>query len=65
METKKALIIIDIQNGNFEGGANPSIGSLEASINAKTILNDFKIKSQPAIHIKHKPNEQTDFSENF
>ena len=32
MEIKKALIIIDIQNDYFEGGANPLIGSIEASI---------------------------------
>jgi len=53
METKRALIIIDIQNDYFEGGANPLTGSLEASINAKTLLNDFRKKSLPVIHIQH------------
>ena len=53
MDTKKALIIIDIQNDYFEEGANPLIGSLEASINAKNLLNDFREKSLPVVHIQH------------
>ena len=53
MERRKALIIIDIQNDYFEGGANPLSGSLEASINAKTLLKDFREKSLPVIHIQH------------
>ncbi|MDR1739852.1 MAG: cysteine hydrolase [Bacteroidales bacterium] len=53
MKTKKALMIIDIQNDYFEGGANPLTGSLEASINAKTLLKDFREKSLPVIHIRH------------
>ena len=53
METKKALLIIDIQNDYFEGGANPLIGSIEASINARTLLKDFREKSLIVIHIQH------------
>ncbi|MCL1941975.1 MAG: cysteine hydrolase [Candidatus Azobacteroides sp.] len=53
MKTQKALIIIDIQNDYFEGGANPLIGSLEASVNAKTLLKDFREKSLPVIHVQH------------
>jgi nicotinamidase-related amidase len=53
MEIKKALLIIDIQNDYFEGGANPLVGSLEASINAKMLLKDFREKSLPVIHIQH------------
>ena len=53
METRKALIIIDIQNDYFEGGANPLIGSLEASKNAKALLKDFREKSLTVIHIQH------------
>ena len=53
MELKKALIIIDIQNDYFEGGANPLVGSLEASINAKALLKDFREKSLQVIHIQH------------
>jgi nicotinamidase-related amidase len=53
METKKALIIIDLQNDYFEGGANPLIGSLEASINAKALLKYFREKSLLVVHIQH------------
>ncbi len=53
MEMKKALIIIDIQNDYFEGGANPLVGSLEASLNAKALLELFRSQSLPVIHIQH------------
>ena len=53
MEIKKALILIDIQNDYFKGGLNPLTGSIEASINAKTLLKDFREKSLPVIHIQH------------
>ena len=53
METNKALIIVDIQNDYFEGGANPLAGSIEASLKAKEILNIFREKLYPVIHIQH------------
>ena len=53
MESKKALIIIDIQNDYFEGGANPLIGSLEASMNAKALLEYFRENALCVIHIQH------------
>lgn len=53
MKAKQALLIIDIQNDYFEGGANPLVGSLEASLNAQKILNAFRAKSLLVVHIKH------------
>lgn len=53
METKQALVIIDIQNDYFDQGANPLVGSLEASLKAKDILNLFRKKSLPVIHVQH------------
>lgn len=53
METKQALLIIDIQNDYFEEGANPLVGSLEASLNARKILNTFRKDSQLIVHIQH------------
>jgi len=53
MMNRFALMIIDIQNDYFEGGANPLVGSLEASINAKALLKYFREKSLPVIHIQH------------
>jgi len=49
----EALIIIDIQNDYFDGGANPLTGSLEASLNAGALLDDFRARSLPVIHIRH------------
>ncbi|MDR2915148.1 MAG: cysteine hydrolase [Tannerella sp.] len=53
MESKKALLIIDLQNDYFEGGTNTLVGSWEASLNAKALLNDFRSKSLPVVHIQH------------
>ncbi len=50
---KTALILIDIQNDYFEGGANPLVGSLEASLNAKALLEDFRARSLPIVHVRH------------
>ena len=55
-ETKnmnKALIIIDIQNDYFENGRMPLIGSLQASLNARQILEKFRAEGLPVIHIQH------------
>jgi Amidases related to nicotinamidase len=53
MEAQKALLIIDIQNDYFQGGTNPLIGSLEASLKAKDVLTDFRNKGLPIVHIQH------------
>ena len=50
---KKALVIIDIQNDYFDGGKMALIGSEEASINAKMILEKFRNDSLPIVHIQH------------
>lgn len=53
MENQTALLIIDIQNDYFEGGANPLVGSHEASLNAKKILEYFRKKHLKVFHIRH------------
>jgi nicotinamidase-related amidase len=53
MNNQTALLIIDIQNDYFEGGTNPLSGSLQASLNAKKILDGFRAKHMPVIHIQH------------
>lgn len=53
METKTALLLIDIQNDYFEGGTNPLEGSLEAGLNAQKLLSHFRKHSLPVIHICH------------
>jgi len=50
---KEALIIIDIQNDYFDGGANPLTGSHEASLQARALLNRFRERSLPVVHVRH------------
>lgn len=50
---KSALLIIDIQNDYFENGANVLVNSAIACENAKLILDDFRGKKLPVIHIQH------------
>lgn len=50
---KTALIIIDIQNDYFDGGAMPLAGSDLASNNARLILESFRAAGLPVIHIQH------------
>lgn len=49
----KALLIIDIQNDYFDGGANPLVGSMAASENAGQLLQHFRQQALPVIHIQH------------
>lgn len=53
MKPNRALLIIDIQNDYFEGGANPLVGAQEASLNARRLLNAFREDSLLVIHIQH------------
>ena len=40
--TKTALILIDIQNDYFQKGKNELVGSEQASLNAKKVLDKFR-----------------------
>ena len=48
-----ALIVIDIQNDYFAKGSNSLSGSDEAAKNARLILDDFRLRGLPIIHIQH------------
>ncbi len=50
---KTALIIIDIQNDYLTGGSNPLHKAEDAARNAGLLLNDFRSKKLPVIHIQH------------
>lgn len=52
-ESRPALIIIDIQNFYFPGGRLPLQGGEAASLNAKKILEAFRAKKWPVIHVRH------------
>ncbi len=49
----KALIIIDIQNDYFKGGALELHNPEKASENAKQILEKFRKDDLPIIHVEH------------
>jgi nicotinamidase-related amidase len=49
----QALLLVDIQNEYFPGGGRELVGSVEAGGQAGALLNVFRQKSQPIIHIQH------------
>ena len=50
---KQALILIDIQNDYFPGGAMELAGSPEAGAQAGKLLRAFREKALPVIHLQH------------
>lgn len=50
---KTALVIIDIQYDYFDNGSNVLFGSKEACKNARLILDNFRFKGLPIIHVQH------------
>ena len=55
MGPETALVVIDIQQFYFEGGLVPLTGSLEAAAKAKTVLEAFRARTLPVIHVRHVP----------
>jgi len=53
---KPALILIDIQNDYFPGGKMELEGSPEASLQAAKLLERFRAKQLPLVHIQHVSN---------
>ncbi|HVM73021.1 MAG TPA: cysteine hydrolase family protein [Anaerolineales bacterium] len=50
---KTALILIDIQNDYFPGGRMELEGSLAAAAQARRLLDFFRRKGWPTVHIQH------------
>lgn len=48
-----ALLIIDIQNDYFPGGAMELVGSDEAAQRASRVLETFREKALPVVHVQH------------
>lgn len=48
-----ALLIIDIQNDYYPGGAMELTGSVEAGAQAGKLLDAFRKKALPVIHVQH------------
>jgi nicotinamidase-related amidase len=50
---KTALLIIDIQNDYFAGGSMELVGPVEAATQARALLDLFRARELPTIHIQH------------
>jgi nicotinamidase-related amidase len=50
---QRALVIVDIQNDYFPGGANPLDGPEAAAANAARLLGRFRASGEPIVHLKH------------
>lgn len=50
---KTALLIVDVQNDYFKGGAMPLDDAFEACKNIRFILERFRDKNLPVIYIRH------------
>jgi nicotinamidase-related amidase len=55
MGRETALVVIDIQQFYFEGGLVPLTGSLEAAAQARKVLDAFRERTLPVIHVRHVP----------
>jgi nicotinamidase-related amidase len=49
----RALLIVDIQNDYFPGGAHPLVEPEVAAANAQRLLELFRRSGEPLIHIQH------------
>jgi nicotinamidase-related amidase len=55
MGPETALLVVDIQQFYFEGGLIPLTGSLEAANRARVVLDAFRARKLPVIHVRHVP----------
>ena len=61
---KTALLIIDVQDFYFPGGALPLINPVPASLNAKKLLEKFRSEKQMVIHVRHNAKAGADIHQN-
>ena len=49
----RALVVLDIQNDYFPGGANPLDGPEAAAEQARMLLDAFRASGEPVVHVRH------------
>ena len=50
---KRALLLVDIQNDYFTGGAMQLVGMEAAAGKASSLLQVFRDRSEPVVHVRH------------
>jgi nicotinamidase-related amidase len=53
MRAMRGLLIIDIQNDYFPGGAYPLVGPEQAAESARRALDAFRASGEPVVHLQH------------
>jgi nicotinamidase-related amidase len=49
----RALVIVDIQNDYFPGGAHPLVEPEQAAARARLLLDGFRGAGEPVVHVQH------------
>jgi len=49
----RTLVVVDIQNDYFPGGAYPLVGATEAGAAAASVLAAFRRSGDPVVHVQH------------
>jgi nicotinamidase-related amidase len=49
----RGLLVIDIQRDYFADGAYPLVGSADAAVAARQVLDVFRTANAPVVHLKH------------
>src|SRR5581483_7323247 len=49
----RGLVVVDIQNDYFAGGAHPLDGPDAAAANARRLLDAFRASGEPVVHMQH------------
>jgi len=49
----RALVIVDIQNDYFPGGAHPLVGPEAAAAAARRVLDDYRERGEAVVHVQH------------
>jgi len=49
----RALVVVDIQNDYFPGGAHPLVGPEAAAANARRLVDAFRAAGEPLVHVQH------------
>ncbi len=51
--SKRAIIVVDIQNDYFPGGKNPLVGIDKAAANAASVIDHARANGDEVIHVRH------------